>query len=403
MAIYLQIANNPPRRLGAEGVNPARYMVHDSDVFDRWHLKVSGRAVNKGRAHDMAQLIPSRDRRRIVGDYVLTTEDILTKRSFPDTISHHRSNFDAGAHPDAEMFLVKDMKGPIFTCDLPYRSVTPKGLEGILVTGLSASTTRDAMTLTRMQPDLQNQGYAVGKAAALAVLTSGGKVREIDLQQLQKDLVRDGCLEERVLTDTDSFPMSQAAIAQAVEKLKALTIGVHQKSMHDNTHPALAIVMSHPQQSIPILKDVYAKTSDPRTKQNFARILAVLGDATGKDTLIEAVRNAPSWGKGWDYSNQRKLANSFGEIDRLVMALGFTQSPDIKELLLVKLGALTLDSALSHYKAVCLALRMNRDASMTKPISDFINIRGLKGHAQVLDYYSDKHPKWGAAQPEHAK
>jgi len=387
--LSVQITNNPVRKLGAGTHNPARYMIHDSDVFDRWHLKLSGRAKYKSE-HDMAQLIPSRDRRRIVGDYVLTTEDILTKRTFPDTISHHKSNFDAGAHPDTEMFLVKDMKGPVFTCDLPYRSVTPQGLEGILVTGLGASTTRDAMTLTRMQPDLQNQGYAVGMAAALAVRSTGGIVRDIDIKLLQKELVQNGCLEERVLTDVDSFPMSQEAIAQAVKKLQVLTIDVHQKHEHDDTHPALAAVMSHPQQSIPLLRDVYAKTSDPRTKQNFARILAILGDATGKDTLIEAVKNAPDWGKGWDYSNQRKLANSFGDVDRLVMALGFIRSPEVRIPLLKKLYALTVDSPLSHYKAVCLALRMNKDGSMAKSIADFLSKSGLKGHAQVLGYYGGK-------------
>jgi hypothetical protein len=63
--LSVQIANNPPRELGAGNTNPARYMVHDSDVFDRWHLKLSGRQDDKG-SHDMAQLIPSRDRRRVV-------------------------------------------------------------------------------------------------------------------------------------------------------------------------------------------------------------------------------------------------------------------------------------------------------------------------------------------------
>jgi flavin-dependent dehydrogenase len=390
--LSVQIANNPPRKLGVGTTNHARFMVNDNDVFDRWHLKLSGRKEG-AKSYDMAQLIPSRDRRRTVGDYVLTTEDILTKRTFPDTISHHKSNFDAGAHPDTEMFLVKDMKGPVFTCDLPYRCVTPKGLEGILVTGLSASTTRDAMTLTRMQPDLQNQGYAVGMAAALAVRTTGGIVREIDLKSLQNELVQNGCLEERVLTDTDSFPMNQEAIEQAVKQLHDLTIGVHQKPELDDTHSALAVVMSHPQQAIPLLQDEYTKASNPDAKQNFARILAILGDATGKDSLLEAVRNAPNWGKGWDYSNQRKYANSFGDVDRLVIALGFIQAPEVRVPLLKKLNALTINSPLSHYKAVCLALRMNKDGSMAKSIADFLRTSGLKGHVQVLGYYDGKRPQ----------
>ncbi|WP_168442139.1 FAD-dependent oxidoreductase [Pontiella desulfatans] len=387
--LSVQISNNPPRKLGAGTTNPARYMLHDNDVFDRWHLKLSGRKTG-GKVHDMAQLIPSRDRRRSICDYTLTTEDILTKRTFPDTISHHKSNFDAGAHPDTEMFLVKDMKGPVFTCDMPYRCLTPKGLEGVLVTGLGASTTRDAMTLTRMQPDLQNQGYAVGMAAAMAVDRTRGLVREINLKELQQALVENGCLEERVLADVDSFPLSQEAIRQAVKQLNALTIGVHQKPEHDDTHRALAVVMSHPQQSIPLLKQAYAKASNPDIKLNFARVLAILDDATGKDTLIAAVRNAPDWGNGWDYSNQRKYANTFGEVDRMVIATGFLQTPDVVEPLLGKLDQLTMESPLSHYKAICLALRMNKNASMAKPVADFLNNKGLTGHAQVLDYYDGK-------------
>ena len=90
------------------------------------------------------------------------------------------------------------MKGQFLpvTC---LTDVIPQGLEGILVIGLGASADRDAMTLVRMQPDLQNQGYAVGTAAAMAVLRARGKVRDVDIKALQRELVRKNCLENRVL------------------------------------------------------------------------------------------------------------------------------------------------------------------------------------------------------------
>ena len=90
--LSVQISNYAVRKLGAGTLNPARYMLNDNDIFDRWHLKLSARQeAYKGlNSHDMGQLIPSRDRRRIVGEYTLTTEDILTQRTFPDTISHHK-------------------------------------------------------------------------------------------------------------------------------------------------------------------------------------------------------------------------------------------------------------------------------------------------------------------------
>ena len=394
--LSVQISNYAPRKLGGGTHNPARYMLNDNDIFDRWHLKLSARQEIYGRTkkagtvgvHDMGQLIPSRDRRRIIGEYTLTTEDILTKRTFPDTISHHRSNFDAGAHPDTEMFLIKDMKGPVFSCDMPYRCVIPQGLEGILVIGLGASADRDAMTLVRMQPDLQNQGYAVGAAAAMAVLRARGKVREVDIKALQRELVRKNCLEKRVLEDVDSFPLSENSIQEAVKTLESLTIDVHQKPEHDDTHKALAVVISHPKESIPLLKKAYTQISKPAAKLNYARILAILGDQTGKETLVEAVKKAPNWGKGWDYSNQRKYANTFGPVDRIVIALGFLNSTDVHAPLLEKLDQLTLNSPLSHYKAVCLALRMNKDDSLAEPLARFLKEKKLKGHTQALGYYN---------------
>ena len=396
--LSVQISNYAPRKLGGGTHNPARYMLNDNDIFDRWHLKLSARQEIYGRTkkagtvgvHDMGQLIPSRDRRRIIGEYTLTTEDILTKRTFPDTISHHRSNFDAGAHPDTEMFLIKDMKGPVFTCDMPYRCVIPQGLEGILVIGLGASADRDAMTLVRMQPDLQNQGYAVGAAAAMAVLRARGKVREVDIKALQRELVRRNCLEKRVLEDVDSFPLSENSIKEAVKTLEDLTIDVHQKPEHDDTHKALAVVISHPKESIPLLKKAYNQISKPAAKLNYARILAILGDQTGKETLVEAVKKAPNWGKGWDYSNQRKYANTFGPVDRIVIALGFLNSTDVHAPLLEKLDQLTLKSPLSHYKAVCLALRMNKDDSLAEPLARFLKEKKLKGHTQALGYYNNQ-------------
>ena len=399
--LSVQISNYAPRKLGGGTHNPARYMLNDNDIFDRWHLKLSARQEIYGRTkkagtvgvHDMGQLIPSRDRRRIIGEYTLTTEDILTKRTFPDTISHHRSNFDAGAHPDTEMFLIKDMKGPVFTCDMPYRCVIPQGLEGILVIGLGASADRDAMTLVRMQPDLQNQGYAVGAAAAMAVLRARGKVREVDIKALQRELVRKNCLEKRVLEDVDSFPLSENSIKEAVKTLEGLTIDVHQKPEHDDTHKALAVVISHPKESIPLLKKAYTQISKPAAKLNYARILAILGDQTGKETLVEAVKKAPNWGKGWDYSNQRKYANTFGPVDRIVIALGFLNSTDVHAPLLEKLDQLTLNSPLSHYKAVCLALRMNKDDSLAEPLARFLEEKKLKGHTQALGYYNTQKRK----------
>jgi hypothetical protein len=149
----------------------------------------------------------------------------------------------------------------------------------------------------------------------------------------------------------------------------------------------LAAVVGNPEQSIPFLKEAYRKADKPETKTNFARILAVLGDATGKETLLKAVNDARDWGPGWDFSSQREHANSFGEVDRLVIALGFLRIPEVHPPLIRKLQALTAQSPLSHYKAVCLALRLNKDKSLAQPLARLLNKEEVKGHVQPLDYY----------------
>ena len=195
--LSVQLAGYPRRNLGDNVNNTCFALVDDTSVLDVWHLMTWCRTQSsKAAPYDVGQLLDSRERRRIVADDTLTTPDILNHRTFPDTISHHRSNFDAAAFPTSPMLLVKDMKGPAFDVDLPYRCLLPKGLDGILVTGLGAGAERDAMTLVRMQADLQNQGYAAGMAAAMAA-ANGGHTRQIDVKELQQQLIDKGVLAAR--------------------------------------------------------------------------------------------------------------------------------------------------------------------------------------------------------------
>jgi hypothetical protein len=282
------------------------------------------------------------------------------------------------------MLYVKDMKGPVYTCDMPIRCLTPKGIEGLLVVGLGAAAERDAMTLTRMQPDLQNQGYAAGVAAAHAAAQTSGILRDLPIKEVQASLVANGNLEERVLTDSDSFPLSTKALESAVKRLQHLTIDVHQRQTYDDTFPALAAVMSHPDRSIPLLISAYDQATDQAVRVNYARILALLGDGSGKAALLDAVAESESWGDGYDFTNHRKENNTFGSTDRLVIALGFLRDPDVRPALLSKLDQLEPGDHLSHYKALCLAMRMNRHESFAKPLADHLN--KIAGHCQPLDY-----------------
>ncbi|MFQ6927866.1 MAG: FAD-dependent oxidoreductase [Parabacteroides merdae] len=115
------------------------------------------------------------------------------------------------------------------------RCLLPKGLEGILTTGLGASAHRDAMPVIRMQPCLQNQGYAVGYLSALCVKENKSP-RKIDIKKVQRHLVKIGNPTERVLTDKEFKGFSNSemkkAIASVTDNYKGSNITDRSRTLH---------------------------------------------------------------------------------------------------------------------------------------------------------------------------
>lgn len=378
-----QLAGHPRRNLGDNYVNTCFALLDDTDARDVWHLMASTRAAaDPAKVYDAGQLPDSRERRRIVADFMLAAADILNRRTFPDTISHHRSNFDAAAFPTTAMLLIKDMKGPAFETDLPYRSLLPRGLDGLLVTGLGAGVERDAMTLVRMQPDLQNQGYAAGLAAAMAA-ELGGRTRSVDIRQLQAALADARVVEARVLTDKDSYPLGRDALARAVEQAGALRGEIRQsRTVEDPAIFALAAVVAHREASLPLLREAHAKAPAGGARLTYARILGVLGDRAGAGDLAAAVDGHAEWDRGYALTSARETDNTFSELDRLVIALGLGGAPEGVAPIVAKLGKLTPASEASHFHAVAMAMRRHgRVEGGVGPLMRLLDQPGFAGHA----------------------
>jgi len=127
----VQQAGLPRRELGASYLNSDWTFADDSDMVDRWSLTVVARRLN-GNAYDLAQLLDTRERRRIVGDYTLTALDMVNARTFPDTINIAVSGtLDKHSEPIHPYLRINNYPGGT-TC-VPYRCLLPKGLDGILV------------------------------------------------------------------------------------------------------------------------------------------------------------------------------------------------------------------------------------------------------------------------------
>lgn len=141
-----------------------------------------------------------RESRRVLGDYVVTFDDAIHERLFPDTICRWRSNYDTHFPNSASQSeLAQDWtallglwRRPILG-SIPYRCLLPQGLEQILVAAKAYSTDHDALIGGRMQPDLEHLGEAAGVAAALACRLDVPP-REVPVDRLQAELVRLGVL-----------------------------------------------------------------------------------------------------------------------------------------------------------------------------------------------------------------
>jgi hypothetical protein len=133
-----------------------------------------------------------RETRRIMGDYVLTSEDVVEARKFEDVIG--KSSFPKGGHHVASTTtLTLDEKHEYpkdgGSHDIPYRCLVPKEVENLLVAGKAISTDRDAYH--RFLQQTMVTGQAAGVAGALCAKKGiTPRALEKDVSELQEILVK---------------------------------------------------------------------------------------------------------------------------------------------------------------------------------------------------------------------
>lgn len=116
-----------------------------------------------------APYIGVRETRRIVGQHVLTEQEILATKQFDDAIATGCWYLDL--HPNKVTLgganaVPKQQPSPY---DIPYRSLLPQKLANLLVAGRCHSATQLAASSTRVTVTAMAMGEAAGAAAALAI------------------------------------------------------------------------------------------------------------------------------------------------------------------------------------------------------------------------------------------
>lgn len=133
-----------------------------------------------------------REGRRIVGEYLLTVDDIRKGRSFDDAIAKgvfyldaHRPNDDKSTY----MLKKDDMYVPPY--HIPFRCLIVKDGKNLMSSGRCFSCDQLALTSARVTTTCSMMGQAAGLAAAMCV-KNDCQIRDIDFIQVRKAVEANG-------------------------------------------------------------------------------------------------------------------------------------------------------------------------------------------------------------------
>jgi hypothetical protein len=139
---------------------------------------------------DIAPQVGVRETRRVLGEYMLTGEDVLSCADFRDAIGVNGWPLERHVAGDVEWSWPPIPRSRGYN-QLPYRMCLPQGIDNLLVAGRCASMTHDGQSAARVSGACFVMGQAAGAAAALA-LKAGVASRALDVATLQAQLRRDG-------------------------------------------------------------------------------------------------------------------------------------------------------------------------------------------------------------------
>ncbi len=138
----------------------------------------------------VSRAIGIREERRIIGEHVLTEDEVRNAVIFPDAVAVCAYHLDYH-WPD------RMQRGTGGYCDilephhLPLRMMIPKGAKNLLVAGRGASGDQMAMSAFRVMVPVAQLGFAAGMAARQC-LETGADLKTIDVPRLQSAIQAGG-------------------------------------------------------------------------------------------------------------------------------------------------------------------------------------------------------------------
>ncbi|MBL9152693.1 MAG: FAD-dependent oxidoreductase [Verrucomicrobiales bacterium] len=200
-ALALEEGDFPyPRKFHAEWFWESGYDKHPLDDLEGirdWNLRANfgawnamknkgafGRYDETGAEHRNARLTwmayvgGTRETQQLLGDVILTEEDIVSKKPFPDGCV--LTTWSVDLHYPAEQYVKKFPDNPFISkavhgsgvdrkrgYPIPYRCFYSRNIENLFMAGRNISVTHEALGTVRVMKTCGMMGVVVGKAAAI--------------------------------------------------------------------------------------------------------------------------------------------------------------------------------------------------------------------------------------------
>lgn len=188
-------------------------------IYGVWdHLKNGGEHGAENYDLEWVGMMPGmRESRRLVGDYILNENDIVSNRVFEDAVAYGGWAMDI--HTPGGLYDFDKLPSTIISFDgaytIPYRSYYSKNINNLMMAGRNISTSKMALGSTRVMGTCAAGGQAVGTAAALCI-KYGCEPRGISahMNELQQTLLRDDCYIPGYV-NTDNFDFARKSTVTA--------------------------------------------------------------------------------------------------------------------------------------------------------------------------------------------
>lgn len=167
-------------------------------IYGLWdYVKNSGKFNAENLTLGWIGSVPGkRESRRLLGDYVLTKEDLQQQTPFEDAVTY--GGWPIDLHPEEGMYskLPSCRQSRVNPYSIPFRSLYAKDVDNLLFAGRNISATQEAFASLRIMNSCALLGQAAGTAGALAT-KFGVLPRELGkryIKELQQTLLKQDCI-----------------------------------------------------------------------------------------------------------------------------------------------------------------------------------------------------------------